>query len=101
MSTPNTYNVGNIATLTCRFYSQPPDPSDPDLYLADPTDVALVIEDPYDAIVPSTTPSSTQTGIWTFNYAPLVGGMHQIRWTGTGTIQAAEQEQIFVRAVNT
>lgn len=98
---PNTYNVGSIATLTSRFYSQQPDPTDPDLYLADPSSVELIIEDPYDAIVDATTPTRLSLGIWTFPYAPLVPGMHQIRWIGTGTIQVAGQEQIFVRAVNT
>lgn len=93
MTIPNTCDIGDIRTLTCRFYSDAAMTTP-----AAPTAVTLTIRDPYGAIL---TPGIPPAAVATYDYAPLVGGMHEIRWVGTGAVAAADQEQLFVRKVNT
>lgn len=90
---PNTYDVGDIVRLTCSFFL------DEEMTIpAAPSAVALTIRDPFGDVV---TPSVSPAAVATHDYELLVGGMHEIRWVGTGVVQAAEQERIFVRRVNT
>lgn len=93
--TPNTYDVGDLITLTGLFYSDPAKTTP-----ADPTLVVARVKDPLGV---ASTPAVTRVGvgIYTALLAPATHGMHEIRWEGTGAVQAAEQSEIFVRAVNT
>lgn len=93
--TPNTYDAGDLITLTGRFYS--------DAALttpANPSTVAVTIKDPVGAVT-TPSPGSSQVGVWTASFTPTVAGMHEVRWVGTGTVQAADQSEFFVRKVNT
>ena len=92
MTTPNAYDIGDLVTLTGRFYS------DSALTIpADPTAVVLSIRDPLRAI---TTPAPTHanTGIYTYSLTPTISGWYEINWMGTGAVVSASQEAIYVNA---
>lgn len=85
------YDVGEPVALTGLFYS------DAALtVLSDPTSVVLTIHDPAGVIL---TPAVVHAAIGTYTYmwTPLVRGMHEIHWVGTGAIAATEQYGINVR----
>jgi hypothetical protein len=88
--TVNAYLLGSMVTLTGRFYSDAAK-----TIPADPTTVVLSIRDPNRAI---TTPAvvNAGVGIRTYAWTPLIAGMHEINWTGTGAVVSADQEPIYV-----
>jgi hypothetical protein len=89
--TQNVYDLGDLVTLTGRFFS------DAALTVpADPSTVVLSIRDPARVV---TTPTATRAsvGVWTYSWLPAASGLYEIRWEGTGAVVAAEQEAIFVR----
>lgn len=92
--TPNTYDVGDLITLTGRFFSDAAE-----TVAADPGVVIVRVKDPLGVV---TTPTTTKigTGIYTAPLTPTVAGMYEIRWEGTGAVQAAEQSELYVRSVN-
>ena len=95
MSTPNTYDVGDLIILTGRFFSDAAQTAP-----ADPTAEVVRVKDPLGV---TTTPvvTKTGTGVYTAPLTPANAGMYEIRWEGTGAVQAVAQERIFVRRVNT
>jgi hypothetical protein len=88
--TINAYRLGSLVTLTGRFYSDAAK-----TIPADPTTVVLTIRDPAGAI---TTPAVTNAGVGirTYAWTPVLRGMHDVRWVGTGAIVSADQEAVFV-----
>lgn len=91
MSTAVIYELGELVTLTVEFFS------DEALTMhADPTTVVLSIRDP-DRVITTPTPTSTVPGVYTYAWIPAKPGLHEVNWTGTGAIVAAQQEAIFVK----
>ena len=85
-----TYDIGDLITLTGRFYS------DAAMTIpADPTTVVLSIRDPNRVV---TTPAATHAGvgIWTYPLTPTLSGWYEINWAGTGAVVSTSQEAIYV-----
>lgn len=90
MTNPNAYDIGDLVTLTGKFYS--------DVALtvpADPTTVVLSIRDP-NRVITTPAPTHTGLGIYTYSLPVTASGWYEINWTGTGAVVSASQEAIYV-----
>lgn len=85
------YDVGEPALLQNQFYSDAAE-----TILADPTTVVLTIRDPAGVVL---TPAVVHPSLGTYTYlwTPLVRGMHEIRWVGSGAVAAVEQYGLNIR----
>ena len=88
--TISTYLLGNLVSLTGRFYSDPAKTTP-----ADPTTVILSIRDP-NHIVTTPSPTHAGLGIYTYSWTPSIAGMYEVNWTGTGAVTSADQDPIFI-----
>lgn len=64
--------------------------------LANPDDVDLTVEAP-DGTQTTPTPSSTATGIWTWDQSLTQSGVWVFKWVGTGAVTAVESVEVYVR----
>ena len=87
------YDIGDLVTLTATFTVA--------TVATDPTTISLVIEDPsanevtYTYALGEITKSGT--GIYTKNISIDEHGVWRYKFTGTGTCQAVEEGQFFVK----
>lgn len=91
MSTPNIYDLGDLVSLTGRFYSDPALTTP-----ADPTTVTLSLRGP-SRVVTTPAPTKTSTGVYTYSWTPTAAGLWEINWTGTGAVVSADQEAVYVK----
>lgn len=91
MSLATIYDLGDVAALSCNFYSDADDTT-----LADPTSVTLSIRDP-NRVVTTPTPTHDGTGVYTYTYTPTVPGFYEVSWVGTGSVASADQDAFYVR----
>lgn len=84
-----TYDRGDLVRLTGTFKNA----SDA---LTNPTAVVLRIKDPAGTVT-TPTPTNTSTGVFDYDLSLNLEGTWTYRFEGTGAVQQAEEDTLFVR----
>lgn len=85
------FDVGDKITIAVDF-------RDNASALTDPTTVTIIIERPDGTqTIAATAAAHSSTGHYSFDYAITAEGLFFIRWEGTGTLQAAVEDNFSVR----
>lgn len=94
MSTAAAPSIGDLWHLANTFYSDAAETTP-----ADPTTATLTVRDPNGTTLTVTSSLVHDgTGEYHYDWSPLVGGPHEIRWVGTGAVQVVAPSTIVVRS---
>lgn len=88
------FDIGDAVTVSATF-------TDRDGAAADPSTVTLRIKKPDDTVTVVNQGSLTNesaVGAWSYTVTIDQAGQWWVRWEGTGTVTAAEEEMFYVRA---
>lgn len=86
------YNIGDLLRLKATFK----DLSD---VVADPTNVVLKVKNPSGTVTTYNYPGTItreSTGVYYYDFAVTVSGVHYFNWAGTGAYTAADENSFSV-----
>jgi len=88
MITTSPLDVGDLVTLRVTFTVAG--------VATNPTTVVLTVRMP-DGTLSTPAPTLESTGVYTYNLLLSASGVWSYRWAGTGAVQAAEEDRLYVR----